>query len=185
MIRKTLSYRDFNDEPHTEDFYFHLSKPELIDLEVSQAGGLSTFLPKMIAAQDMGVVVDLFKKIVRMSLGIRSEDGKKFDKRSQEARAYVNEFMDSPAYEALFDDLTSNDTAAAEFIVGLVPAGLISAEDVAAGKAAGKQAVLTAPAELPWAHREPTNKELTEMTHAQLLEVYARKHRSPQPSPEE
>jgi hypothetical protein len=184
MIKKTLTYKDFNNEEHTEDFYFHLSKPEMIDLEVSKTGGLSTWLPQMVAAKDMAEIVTIFKKLVRMSLGIRSADGRKFDKRSPEAREYVLDFMDSPAYEALFDSLTQDDTSAIEFIIGLVPAGLLTEKDAAAMRA-GKS---PAPAELPWAHREPTNKELMEMTPDQLREVYRRKSQrpaSPQPPAEQ
>lgn len=173
MIKKTLTWKDFNGESHTEDYYFHLYKPDMIDLEVSREGGLSVLLPKMIASKNMGEVVEIFKKLVRMSLGIRSADGRKFTKRSPEARDYVNDFMDSPAYSALFDDLTQNDTAGAEFLLGMLPEGFLSREDIDR-MLAGTPA--PAPAEVPWAHRKPTAKELREMTPDQLREVYARDH---------
>lgn len=183
MIKQTLIYKDYSGEEHTEDYYFHLSKPELVDLEVSREGGLSVWLPQMISSNDLAAVVEMFKKIVSMSLGIRSEDGRKFDKRSPEARAYVREFMDSPAYEALFDAMTQNENAAAAFITGIVPSGLLSANEIASLKSGTPPPA--APAELPWARREPTSKELREMTRDQLLDVYARKNRPPQAAAEQ
>jgi hypothetical protein len=189
MIKKTLMWKDFNGGEHMEDFYFHLYKPDMVDLEVSRTGGLSVMLPKMIASKDMGEVVEIFKKLVRMSLGIRSEDGRKFTKRSPEAREYVNDFMDSPAYAALFDDLTQNENAGAEFLLGMLPEGFLSREDMAAmmenssSLAVGAQP--PAPAEVPWAKRRPTSKELREMTPDQLREVYARDHGTTPAAPPE
>ena len=57
MIKKTLIWKDFNGGEHMEDFYFHLYKPDMVDLEVSKSGGLSAMLPKLIASNDMGEVV--------------------------------------------------------------------------------------------------------------------------------
>lgn len=190
MIKKTLKWKDFNGEEHMEDFYFHLYKPDMVDLEVSKTGGLSVMLPKMIASSDMGEVVEIFKKLIRMSLGIRSEDGKKFTKRSPEARQYVNDFMDSPAYAALFDDLTdeSNPNAGAEFLFGMMPEGFLSPDDEARLKAGmdATKAVTPPSAQVPWANRKPTAKELREMTPDQLRAVYARDHGTAQAeSPEQ
>lgn len=191
MIKKTVMWKDFNGGEHMEDFYFHLYKPDMVDLEVSKSGGLSALLPKLVASNDMGEVYEIFKKLIRMSLGIRSADGAKFTKRSPEARDYVNDFMDSPAYAALFDDLTdeARPNAGVEFLFGMMPEGFLSPEDEArlrAGLDATKAVTPPpAPAEVPWAKRRPTSKELREMTPDQLREVYARDHGSPPADPPE
>ena len=125
MLKKTIKYKDFNDEEVTEDFYFHLSKAELIEIELSHQGGLAESLRKIVASEDGKAIITEFKNIILGAYGQRSPDGRKFIK-NQDLR---DEFVASPAYDVLFVELVTDTDAAIEFINGIVPAGMV--EDAA------------------------------------------------------
>ena len=121
MLKKTITYTDFNNEEVSEDFFFHLSKAELIELEVSHEGGLSAALERIVAAEDMKSIIAEFKNIVLSAYGVKSDDGRRFIK-SQELR---NEFESTEAYSTLFMELVTDTNAAVEFINGIIPAGMM------------------------------------------------------------
>ena len=120
MLKKTIKYTDFNGEEQEEDFFFHLSKAELIELELSYEGGLSESMQRIVAAQDSAAIVKEFKNIVLTSYGQKSLDGKRFVK-NQKLR---EEFESSEAYSTLFMELVTDTDAAIEFINGIVPSDL-------------------------------------------------------------
>lgn len=117
MLKKTITYEDFNGNTVSEDFFFHLSKAELVELEMGHEGGLSTALTKIVAAEDGKSIIAEFKKILLGAYGKRSDDGRRFIK-NQELR---EEFESSEAYSTLFMELVTNTDAAIEFINGIVP----------------------------------------------------------------
>ena len=117
MLKRPITYTDFNDEEQTDVVYFNLSKSELLELELSSEGGLGNALTKIIEAKDHATLVEWFKKVILGAYGEKSADGKKFTK-SDELR---KEFSQTAAYEALFMELASSEDAAAAFINGIVP----------------------------------------------------------------
>ena len=121
MLKKTITYKDlFTEEEVTDDFFFHLSKAELVELELSHKDGLSEALQRIIAAEDGKGIVTEFKKIILMSYGKRSEDGKRFVKNAN----VREEFESSEAYSTLFMELVTNTDSAIEFINGIIPQGM-------------------------------------------------------------
>lgn len=131
MLKKTITYTDFNGDEVSEDFFFHLSKAELVELELSHEGGLSSALERIVAAEDGKSIIAEFKNIVLGAYGKRSEDGRRFIK-NQDIR---DEFESTEAYSVLFMELVTDAAAAAEFINGIIPAGMT--EEVA--KLAGNE----------------------------------------------
>lgn len=125
MLKKTITYEDYNGEEVSEDFFFHLSKAELIKLEMSHQGGLSQWLQDVVAAEDGKSIMDQFEKIILSSYGVRSADGKRFTKNDQLRET----FMSTEAYSTLFVELCTNTDAAIEFVNGVIPSAL--AEDAA------------------------------------------------------
>jgi hypothetical protein len=125
VLKKTITYKNFNDEEVTEDHFFHLSKAELVELEMSHQNGLSEALQNIIDAEDGKAIIAEFKKIILGAYGKKSPDGKRFIK-TQELR---DEFESSEAYSTLFMELVTETDKAIEFINGIVPQGL--AEDAA------------------------------------------------------
>lgn len=120
MLKKTIEYVDFNGTLIREDHYFHLTKADLVEMEMSHRGGLHQHLQAMVASEDGKAIITEFKQLILMSYGKRSEDGKRFIK-TQELR---DEFVSSEAYSSLFMELCTNAEAAADFVNGIVPADL-------------------------------------------------------------
>ena len=120
MLKKTITYVDYNDVERTEDYYFNLSKAELMEMELGIAGGLSETIDKIIKTKDMPSLVKIFKELVLKAYGVKSPDGKRFIK-SDELR---EEFSQTEAYSQLFTELATNAEAAAAFVNGIIPADL-------------------------------------------------------------
>lgn len=125
MIKKTITYEDFNGEKQTEDFYFHLTKSELLELELGFDGGLSAYLSKLTAETNPGAILTQFKKIVEVAYGTRSLDGKRFTKDAKETDA----FMHGPAFDVFFMELVQSESAVVEFIMGIVPKDLLDSAE--------------------------------------------------------
>jgi len=120
VLKKTITYKDFNDEEVSEDFFFHLSKAELVELEMSHQGGLSEALKRIVAAEDGKSIIAEFKNIILGAYGKKSEDGRRFIK-NQDLR---DEFESSEAYSVLFMELVTQTDKAVEFINGVIPEGM-------------------------------------------------------------
>lgn len=120
MLKKTITYKDYNDVERTEDFYFNLSKAEIMEMEMGTTGGLAEMITRVVAAQDTPSVVKIFKDLVLKAYGVKSPDGRRFIK-SEELSA---EFAQTEAYSILFMELATNSDAAAKFINGIVPADM-------------------------------------------------------------
>lgn len=120
MLKKTIKYVDYNGTERTEDFYFNLSKAELMEMEMSTTGGLAEMIQRIVAAQDAPAIIKVFKELVLKAYGIKSADGKRFIK-SDEIR---DEFAQTEAYSDLFMELATDADAAAKFVNGIVPADM-------------------------------------------------------------
>ena len=164
MLKKTITYEDFNGETVSEDFFFHLSKAELVELEMSHRDGLSAALERIIASEDNPSIIKEFKNIILSSYGKRSEDGKRFIKNQE----LVDEFTSSEAYSALFMELVTDTDAAIEFINGIIPAALAEeAAKVASTEEKPKTPIVT-PIKNP---KTVTPKEVEEMSGEDLQEL--------------
>lgn len=117
MLKKTISYTDYDGNERTEDFYFNLSKAELGEMELSTAGGMEKMLKSIVADEDGKRMIEIFKDIILKSYGVKSLDGKRFIK-SAELR---EEFSQTEAYSNLFIELLTNADKASEFINGIMP----------------------------------------------------------------
>lgn len=120
MLKRDITYKDFNDQEVTETFYFNLTRTEIVELEFSYQGGLEATLKKIIETEDVKAIIQEFKKIVLMAYGVKSEDGKRFIK-SEEIR---QAFSQTAAYDALFMELATSDDAAAAFVKGIIPSDM-------------------------------------------------------------
>ena len=127
MLKREITYEDYNGEKVTEVFYFNLTQSELVELEVSYEGGLEASIKRIIEAKNVQALVQEFKKIILSAYGVRSEDGKRFIKNDQ----VREEFTQSAAYDALFMELATDDDAASKFITGILPASLVEAATAA------------------------------------------------------
>lgn len=120
MLKKTIEYTDFNGTQRKEDFYFNLSKAEIMEMEMSKQGGLAEEIQKIISAQDAPAIIQVFKDLLLKSYGVKSPDGRRFIK-SQELR---DDFEQTEAYSILFMELATDADAASKFVNGIIPADM-------------------------------------------------------------
>lgn len=118
MLKKTITYTDYDGSKRTEDFYFNLTKAEITEMEMSMNGGLSKMIEKIVQTNDMKRIVEIFKDLILKAYGEKSNDGKRFIK-NQEIR---EAFSQTEAYSELFMELATDPNAATAFINGIIPA---------------------------------------------------------------
>ena len=123
MLKKTIAYTDYNGVERTEDFYFNLTKAELMEMEMSTSGGLAEMIDRIVKAQDAPAIIKIFKDLVLKAYGVKSPDGKRFIK----SEAIATEFAQTEAYSILFMELATDSDAAAAFVNGIVPADAANA----------------------------------------------------------
>ena len=120
MLKKTITYVDYNDVERTEDFYFNLSKAEVMEMQMSTTGGLAEMIQRIVAAQDAPAIIKIFKDLVLKAYCQKSPDGKRFIKNEE----LTAEFAQTEAYSQLFMELATDADAAAAFVNGIVPADI-------------------------------------------------------------
>lgn len=120
MLKKTITYTDYNGNERTEDFYFNLSRAEIMEMEMSTTGGLAEMITRIVAAQDQPAIIKIFKDLVLKAYGEKSADGKRFVKSDEIAAG----FSQTEAYSILFMELATDADAAAKFVNGIVPADM-------------------------------------------------------------
>ena len=117
MLKKIITYTDYNGIERTEPFYFNLSKAELMEMELGVTGGMTEMLDKIIAAKDAPSLMKTFKEMIMKAYGIKSDDGKRLIKSEELSIA----FTQTEAYSVLFMELITDDKAAADFVNGIIP----------------------------------------------------------------
>ncbi len=117
MLKKTITYTDYDGNERTEDFYFNLNKAEVMEMEMGTTGGMTKMLERIVAEQDSRRIIEVFKEMIVRSYGVKSPDGKRFMKSPELADA----FTQTEAYSNLFMELATNHEAAAAFINGIIP----------------------------------------------------------------
>ena len=120
MLKKTVTYVDYNGVERTEDFYFNLSKAEVTEMELSVEGGFSKMLEEIVKSNDNVRIVELFKEMVLKAYGEKSADGRRFVKSKELSEA----FSQTEAYSEIFMELAMDEKAAAAFVNGIMPANL-------------------------------------------------------------
>lgn len=128
MLKKTITYNDYNGVERKEDFYFNLSKAELMEMEMGTVGGFAEMIQNIVDAKDAPSIIKIFKELVLKAYGQKSPDGKRFIKSEELSEA----FSQTEAYSILFMELATDDKAAAAFVNGIVPADIKNANNQAA-----------------------------------------------------
>lgn len=120
MLKKTMTYTDYNGIERTEDHFFNLSKAEIMEMEMSTTGGLAEMIKRIVAAQDQPAIIKIFKELILKAYGVKSPDGKRFIKSDEISL----EFSQTEAYSQLFMELATDADAAAAFVNGIIPADM-------------------------------------------------------------
>lgn len=180
MLKKTITYPSFDGETTiTEDFYFNLTTTEAVELEASINGGWSAYYTKKIQDNEVGTIIGELKRLIGLSFGKRSEDGKYFEKSEELTRR----FLQSNAYDKLFMEVVGDSSKAAEFLNSVMPKDLVEQmqkiqnaqalelEGMATGVSTTED---TRPA---WVKedREPTQIEMRNMSKDEMVAAFQRR----------
>lgn len=117
MLVKTITYTDFDDNTRTEDFHFNLTKAEVMEMEMREAGGMAKMLERIVREQDSEKIIENFKAIILKAYGEKSADGRRFVKSKELSEA----FSQTNAFNDLAVELYTNAEAAAAFINAIIP----------------------------------------------------------------
>lgn len=120
MLEKAIKYTDYNGNERTEKFNFHLTQAELMEMELSFKGGLSETINRIVATQDGPALIKIFKDLILKAYGVKDLDGRRFIKND----AVREEFSQTEAFSQLFMELATDADKAAEFVNGIMPAGV-------------------------------------------------------------
>lgn len=117
MLKKTITYTDYDGLERTEEFRFNLTKAELMDMQLTTVGTFSEMMRKIIEEKDMARLAKYFKEIILKSYGVKSDDGKRFIKSPELSGA----FSQTEAYSELYMELLLNADEGAKFFQELMP----------------------------------------------------------------
>lgn len=139
MLKKDITFENFEGVQVTETHYFHIYEVELVEFLVLHnidgdvKNGLKNLLDDLVKKNDRASILALFRELVVMGYGQRNpERPEKFLKTPE----ISEEFKSSPAYKALYLELMTSDKAAAEFLMGAIPRSMSSNPKVASAVAA-------------------------------------------------
>lgn len=128
MLKLTETYTDFNNVERTEDFYFNLTKAEIMEMEMTTEGGLAEMIKRIVDAKDVTSIIKIFKDLILKSYGEKSPDGKRFIKSEELSDA----FSQTEAYSQIFMRLATDSDAAAAFVNGIIPKDIDTTQAMAA-----------------------------------------------------
>lgn len=129
MLKKTVTYRDYDNNERTETLWFNMNRFELTEFAaelpddlfkgLSGANNMETVSR---IANEMGSkgVIDFIKNLVLKSYGEKSEDGRRFKKSPE----LSEEFSQTIAFDTFMSELLSDDNAAANFVNSIIPADM-------------------------------------------------------------
>lgn len=120
MLKRTITYTDYNGVERTEDFMFNLNKSELTTMEMSHEGGLQQRLKTMVDKKDAPEIMRMFRTLLRAAYGEKSDDGRRFVKSEEISTA----FEQTEAYNIIFMELCTDAKKAADFVQAILPEDL-------------------------------------------------------------
>jgi hypothetical protein len=131
LIERKITYTNpFTDEEVTETHYFHISKADLVEMEMEEHNaayrakngqeltGMQAKLQRIIDSEDGKAIMFEFKDMIRRAYGIR--DGNSFRKSAE----IWDQFSSTEAFSQLLFELCTNAQKGAEFFNGVVPGNL-------------------------------------------------------------
>lgn len=124
MLKKTITYTDYNGIERTEDHWFNINQAEALEMEMSHNGGLTVLLERIVQEKDSSKIIGFFKDFIHRSYGVKSDDGKRFIKNAQA----LEEFTQTEAYVQLYMELAFDAKAAAEFVNAVLPKPAVKKE---------------------------------------------------------
>ena len=126
MLKKTITFEDYNGVKRTEDFYFNLSKAEVVEMEMSTSGGLAEMIQNIVKAEDSAAIIKIFKDLILKAYGEKSLDGKRFVKTDENGNPLYRKFMETEAVSELCMELATDAEAGGKVVNGIRPAEAVN-----------------------------------------------------------
>lgn len=116
MIKKKIQYIDFNGIEREDDFYFHLSLPEVTRLQAKYSPeAIDEYILRIAREDDVEGVLRMMEDIILGAYGIKTVNGKSFIKTPEATK----EFEYSEAYASLFEELLTDPESLKKFAAGV------------------------------------------------------------------
>lgn len=122
MYAKKIKYTDFLGVDREETFYFNLTEAELVEMQTSMDGGLAEYGKRIIESKNVPEVMALFQKLILITYGEVSPDGKRFIKEDPVRGKLALEFQQTQAYSELYMEFINDPESGAEFFNNVIPA---------------------------------------------------------------
>ena len=145
MVKKTVTYTDYNGVERTEDAYFNLNELELVEMSTELPDQLTDAISgnknaeevagKVLQKLGQKGIIEFVKNLMIKSYGVKSEDGRSFIKNEK----LVEEFKCSALFSEIVMELLTDDNAS-EFINAIIPANV--ADKIAESNAAATVGML-------------------------------------------
>lgn len=120
MLKKTIKYTNYDGVEKEKDFFFNLKKSELVDLQYDTPKGFISYIEEIVNSGNNSELWKVFRSIVLMAYGEKSDDGERFMKSDEISKA----FEETEAFSVLITEFIENDGEAAAFINGIMPKDL-------------------------------------------------------------
>ena len=117
MLKKTVTYEDWNGNTRTEDFYFNLTECAELEYGLGPGKSLTESFQTLIDTNDMGTIIATIKEIILKAYGVKSDDGRRFMKNDEIRQA----FLENPAFDEIYMSLALDANYAADFLTGIIP----------------------------------------------------------------
>ena len=137
MLRKTIKYEDFDENPREMTAYFNLNERELAEL-VEEFGGrdsLQNLFASIKGSGDASKLTSFMRTIIKKSYGQKSGDGNRMVKNDEVWDA----FYQSEAYNEFFMEVMASDEANQSFLSQVVSKRLRPNVAAAMAKAAAEE----------------------------------------------
>lgn len=163
MLKKTMTYVNLDGHQVTEDFYFNLTKAELVKIHMIEGEGFQEYLQNIVKSGNGKEIIETFDKILELAYGERTPDGK-----FQKSGRGWETFRATEAYSDIFMEIVTEEGKAAEFITAIMPDNLVEASNV--------QDTPLLPAEGPKDYSKLSNEELMALPQHELIEAFKQKN---------
>ena len=118
MYRRVIEYKDFDGNERKEEFLFHLTKADVMKLLMADKDAtLDKILIRIAKERDFRKSAELFDRLIKMSYGKKSDDGRKFIRNDE----ILEDFVSTEAYSILYSEIAMDANKAAEFVNGILP----------------------------------------------------------------
>lgn len=120
MLKKQITFKDYDGNDKTTTLYFHLNKFEWLELEAYTKGGLIENLQHAIETGNAKKTIDILKKIILRAYGEKNSETGAFEKSDDIAIR----FSKTDAFSELFYELAYDEEKSQSFFMGLIPVEL-------------------------------------------------------------